>query len=120
MTGALAVVVAGRKLSPITVNTNWGISSGVSTTRTSATRTLTVPAGNPGVIRFSLSGDSGDFYYQKNGGSFTLFVHNSTLSVANGDTLALRFVGTSPSEGEITVYDNTLSTLIGDFIGQVL
>lgn len=120
MTGVVAVLAAGRKLSPITVDVNWGISSGISTTRTSATRTLTVPAGNPGVIRFSLSGSSGDFYYQKNGGSFTLFVHNSTLSVASGDTLVLRFVGTSPSEGVVTVYDNTLGTLIGDFIGQVL
>jgi len=116
----LLATAAMGKVQPITVDVNWGISSGISTTRTSATRTLTVPAGNPGVIRFSLSGSSGDFYYQKNGGSFTLFAHNSTLSVANGDTLALRFVGTSPSEGEITVYDNTLGVEFGDFLGQVL
>lgn len=118
----LLTLLAGvvSNVDPITVDVNWGISSGISTTRTSSTRTLTVPAGNPGVIRFSLSGSSGDFYYQKNGGSFTLFVHNSTLSVANGDTLALRFVGTSPSTGEITVYDNSLGASVGDFIGDIL
>lgn len=120
MTGAVVALTAAGKVRPITVDVNWGISSGVSTTRTSSTRTLTVPAGNPGVIRFSLSGSSGDFYYQKNGGSFTLFIHNSTLSVANGDTLALRFVGTSPSTGEITVYDNSLGASVGDFIGDIL
>lgn len=80
-------------------------------------RTLTVPGGNPGVIKFTGIVSDATAQYSKNNGAFTTFVNNDTLSVANGDTLKFRenpaLSGGIPNELSCTVIDSTTSATVG-------
>lgn len=113
-----ALVGVLSSVQPITVSANWGVgpAGAIPTSWTSATRTLTVPSGNPGSLKFSLSqtGD-GTANYSKNGGGFTPFADGDVISVASGDTLALRnaFISIPGSTIAVTVTDNTTHTSIG-------
>lgn len=104
---------------PITVNTDWGVVSVVVPgTATSATRTLTKPATNPGNIRLDLvdGGTGGTKQYSKNAGAWTTYTNGTTLTVANGDTLAFRDSGmTTANTSTVTVVDTTKNTTVGSF-----
>lgn len=102
MTGVVAAISGLAKVSPITA-TNWGTNNGASP-QTSATRSLTVPAGNPGNIRLD-STSSATTQYSKNAGTFTTFTSGQTLTVANGDTLAFKASGAAFDTASITVVD---------------
>lgn len=68
---------------------------------TSDTVTVTVPGGSAGQLTFqnySFSGTLSDTQYSKNGGAFTTLPDGAGISVANGDTLAVR--GTGMTAGE--------------------
>jgi hypothetical protein len=85
----------------------------------SAAKTLTVPSGNPGTIRFQIAVNTSSATYKKNGGSNTTFTDSSTLSMANGDTLQFRTLGASADQLDVSVYDHTLGTLIGRWVGTI-
>lgn len=96
--------------SSITVSSNWDSPSGA-TPQTTATRTLTVPSLNPGVLIFTVV-TTGTTTYSKNAGAFTALTDTMTLTIASGDTLALRLAGATKT-ASISVFDNSTSTLIG-------
>jgi hypothetical protein len=109
--------------SPITISSNWGetdCSAATHCTATSATKTLTVPAGNSGTVKFLVSsaGLASNDQYSKNGGGFTQAVDNSTVVFANGDSLAFQSVSIppGPSETDYTIVDNDTGTTIGTVI----
>lgn len=86
---------------------------------TSATVTVTVPAGNGGVINFtsySFSGTLTDTQYSKNGGAFTTVTEGTGVTFANGDTLAVRGTGMTAGESwTFTLQDNKRLTTIGTY-----
>ena len=89
-------------------------------TATSATRTITVPAGNSGQVQFSNFVDVGfvtTIEYSKNGGAFTAFFEDDTVTFANGDTLAIRTTGNGAGESrQFDMLDVTkASALIGTY-----
>lgn len=119
MTGVVAVLAAGRKLSPITVDVNWGSDSSPSPV-SSIAATLTVPAGNPGSVRFAVDASTGGTQaYIKNGGAPSAFVNGTTITVANGDTLALAYSATIGNSASFTIYDDTRSTAIGTWSASI-
>jgi hypothetical protein len=88
----------GAAIGRTPVSLSGGLSAtGSSATITGNTRTWTVPAGHPGVIRFeSVSTDgAGAVQYSKNGGAFTTVVSNDEVTFANGDTIAMQTTGLS-------------------------
>ena len=121
MTGVLAVIAAGRKRSPITVSADWGVIAGASP-QTSASRTVTVPAGNPGVLRiaYTLTEPTPVPSYSINGGSFVSITDGLTITVANGDGVRFRISGGVTSQLDFNVFDNTTSTLVGTFSATIL
>jgi hypothetical protein len=105
----------GGVISPITVSANWGSDTGAQPV-TSAIRTLTVPAGNPGNIQFTRSPNAGFFDYKKNGGGAVGITHGDTISVANGDTLQFIYTSASPPENDtLTVTDVATATAVGTY-----
>lgn len=86
---------------------------------TSDTVTVTVPAGNSGVLNFisySYSGTVSDTQYSKNGGAFTSVVEGSGITFTNGDTLAVRGTGMTAGESwTFTLQDNTRLTNVGTY-----
>jgi hypothetical protein len=84
---------------------------------TSIAETLTVPSGNPGLIRFTIAnGNVGQ--YSINGGAFTT-ITLAQVSVTNGQTLTLKLVGLpcGPESDTITVIDKNTNINIGTFTG---
>jgi hypothetical protein len=51
--------------------------------------TIRVPAGNSGILIFSLEATSYVTKYSLNGGGFTTFIDGATVAVADGDTLVI-------------------------------
>jgi|688.fasta_scaffold1596183_2 hypothetical protein len=104
---------------PITVNTDWGAQAVVVPgTATSATRTLTKPPTNPGNLRLDLvdGGTGGTKQYSKNAGAYTTYTDGTTITIANGDTLAFRDSGmTTANTSTVTVVDTTKNTTVGSF-----
>lgn len=100
---------------PITVNANWGTTSQATVNITSGTRTLAVPAGNPGDVRFDVVDETGrPRSYSKNGGSFTTFTHGTVVAFANGNTLAFKMSASGEGdELDLSIVDNTTSSVIG-------
>lgn len=120
MTVALAVVGTGRMPAPITVSANWGSIAGASP-QVSAARTLTVPAGNPGILRIVFASSAGVPVrsYQINGGSFVSVTDGLLIPVANSNTLAFRVTGGSLVEASWNVYDNRTNDYVGSFSGTI-
>lgn len=121
MSAILAVIATGRKVSPITVSPNWGLVSGPSPL-TSASRPLTVPAGNPGNLRIVFTSSAGVPVrsYSLNGGSFVSLTDGLVIPVANGDGLRFRITGGALVEAEWNVYDNRTGDYVGSFSGSII
>lgn len=102
----------GGSPAPITVSSNWGVTSTASPA-TAPNRTLTVPAGNPGNLRFDITtAPVGTLEYRKNSGSYTTFSDEAVVNFADTDTLNFRLTGASDS-ANITIYDNTTGASVG-------
>lgn len=106
-------------VSKITVSSDWGLGSGASPV-VSANRTLTVPAGNPGVVRFNIVSNDATLEYSYNGGGYTTVTDEGTLSVVDTSTLRFRLTGSTADGCDVEVYDNTTGDLIGSWVGSVL
>lgn len=120
MTGAVAVVVGSRRIQPITVNANWGISAGASAL-TSNLGTLTVPSGNPGVITFNSVSTDGTFEYSKNGGAYAAVTEGLEVSVASTNTIRFKLTGSSGNGAGVTVKDKYRPDVtIGTWTGTIL
>ena len=115
MTG---VLTAARKRSPITVDANWGVDDGPAPV-SSIAGTLTVPPGNPGVIRFVVNSSTGGTQAYIKNGAPSAFVDGTTASVANGDTLALTYSALIGNSASYSVYDNTTNTIIGTWAASI-
>lgn len=113
----MALLGAMGSILPITT-TSWGLSFGASPL-SSASRTLTVPSGNPGTIRFTIITNDGTLEYKKNAAAFATVTDGGTVSVANGDTIQFRYTGTSATGAELEVYDNTTNDLVGVWIASI-
>ena len=85
------IMAASSGYAPMSLSGSLSATSLGASTVTSTTRTWTVPAGSSGVIRFEsvTPPPSGVIQYSKNGGAFTSFVTNDTVTFANGDTIAI-------------------------------
>ena len=119
MTLMLATAALGH-VNPITVDSDWGADINTSPV-TSAARQLTVPAGNPGTIKFTnVSQDGASFQYSKNGGAYSNVTEGGTVSVATTNTITFRHTGSSGTGSAVTVVDNTTLTTIGTWTGTVL
>lgn len=120
MTGVIAVLAGASKRRPITVSPNWGSDDGPSPV-SSVAATLTVPASNPGSLRFVINSSSGGSSqsYSKNGGAPTSFSNGTIITVANGDTLTFAFSGLLGNTGSYTLYDNTTNTVIGTWSASI-
>lgn len=108
--------IAGAQ--PITVDSDWGLSSGGSP-RASASRVLTVPAGNPGSVRFNIVSNDATLEYNYNGGGYTTVTDEGTLSVVDTSTLRFRLTGGSGDVAVLEVYDNTTGDLVGTWTGLI-
>lgn len=65
--------------------------SGAGATVTGTARTLSVPAGNGGVLIFSsYVNNSGSTQYKKNAGAFTTFVDSTEVTFADTDTITIQ------------------------------
>ena len=86
------IMAASSGYAPMSLSGSLSATSLGASTVTSTTRTWTVPAGSSGVIRFEsvTPPPSGVIQYSKNGGAFTSFVTNDTVTFVNGDTIAIR------------------------------
>lgn len=86
---------------------------------TSDTVTVNVPGGSSGKITFqnySFSGTLTDTQYSKNGGAFSTLAEGTSITFANGDTLALRGTGMTAGESwTFTLQDFTHLTNIGTY-----
>lgn len=90
--------------------------SGATSTVTGTTRTVTVPAGNSGVVgvnqEFSVVG--GTLEHSLNGGGFV--TTGATITFANGDTVQFRVTFLPSADGNIvTLRDQTVSRDIVTF-----
>jgi hypothetical protein len=87
---------------------------------TSTTRTITVPVGNSGNIRFENYVDVGvvlTSQTSKNGGAFTGASDPTTITFADGDTIAFRTNGNGAGESRtFTLTDDTTSQVIGTYV----
>lgn len=87
---------------------------------TSDTVTVNVPGGSVGQITFqnySFSGALTDTQYSKNGGAFTLIADGTTLTFANGDTLAVRGTGMTAGESwTFTLKDQGRGTILATYV----
>ena len=65
---------------------------GSTATVTGTTRTVSVPVGNSGDIRFEsvITDGGGNVQYSKNGGAFTTLASNDVVNFADTDTLQMR------------------------------
>lgn len=84
---------------------------------TSATRTVTVPVGNSGVMRFENYVDVGtvtNTQYSRNGGAFTAITDgDTTVAFSDGDTIAVQTNSLGVGESRnFNVFDNTTSAII--------
>lgn len=84
-----------------------------STTVTGTERTITVPSGNSGVLRFSSVNISlGNLQYSQNAGAWTSVSEGTEITLATSDTLACRgtllAVGESVSGNLIDASSNAL------------
>lgn len=101
---------------PMTLSGTLDASSNTGTV-TSATRTVTVPAGNSGVFTFSGYVDVGavtSTRYSRNGGAFVIITDGSdTVAFSNGDTIAIetQSVGIGESRA-LNLIDKTTDTTI--------
>lgn len=99
----------------ITVSSNWGTTSTASPA-TAPNRTLTVPSGNAGNLRFDLFVvPTGTIEYRKNSGTYTSFVDDDVVNFANGDTLNFKLTGAS-DQATIRVYDTQTGVQVGTCI----
>ena len=117
MTLMLASAALGR-IQPVTVSANWGSASDTAPADiASATRTLTVPSGNPGSLHFVVLALSGTPQYSKNGGALQNLLDGADITFANGDTLLFQQTGpTTVDLGmSIDVTDNLRDDVVGDF-----
>lgn len=91
---ATALGLEPTSTSPPIAVTQYGkwVAQATSSTVTSATATLKVPPLSTGQLQFVV--DTGStLLYSQNGGSFTSFSDATIITVADGDTLALRATG---------------------------
>lgn len=81
--------------------------------QTTATRTLNVPAGNPGFLSVSITQDTPTIVrYSLAGGADTAIADGQILDVADTNTLDFT-MATGVSVTTISLYDGTTSALIG-------
>lgn len=114
-----AYLGAIASIRPISIGSNWGSDSSPSPV-SSIAATLTVPAGNPGSVRFAVDASTGGTQaYIKNGGAPSAFVNGTTITVANGDTLALAYSATIGNSASFTIYDDTTNTVIGTWSASI-
>lgn len=121
MAGALAIMLGGRGLpGSITVSANWGLNSAANPGPvTSATRSLTVPSGNPGDVTFTPAGSIA-VKYSKNGGAFTTISGVTNVNFASGDSLAFQSAtGAALDSATVVVTDATTLALVGSWIGSL-
>jgi archaellum component FlaG (FlaF/FlaG flagellin family) len=119
MAGVLNLLVA-MGFGPITIPTNWGVSAPAASPQTSATKTLSVPPGNPGSVKLHYTAaPAGTGQYIKNGGAPTTFTVDTVVAFVNGDTLAFKLTGSSGDSCSILVTDNTLGNTIGTCTLQI-
>jgi hypothetical protein len=115
----MALLGSLGRILPITVSADWGSDLGASPL-SSASRTLTVPSGNPGTIRFEIILNEGTLEYKKNAAAFAAVTDGATLSVANSDTIQFRYTGSSATGANVEVYDHTTGTLVGSWSATIL
>lgn len=93
---------AGGQPQPITLGGSLS-ATGTSGTVTSLTRTVTVPAGNSGVMRLENYRDTGTVTttrYSRNGGAFsTITDSDMTVAFSDGDTITVLTNGVGAGEG---------------------
>jgi len=113
---AIQACIGGRPL-PITIPSNWGAVTSATPVNT-ATKTLTVPSGNPGNVRFNLTLFTGGTpRYVKNGGAAVGITDGDVVNFANGDTLLLRLAfGVSGDTATITATDVASGSVVGDAV----
>lgn len=115
---------AATSIQSITIPSSWGSDScsdvGSGCTTTSVSKTLTVPAGNSGVIKFTFTSnvDLSTWQYSTDGSTFTTVSNNATVTFTNGQTLYLRanwgnHCGIISNTSTMTATDNTTSATIG-------
>ena len=87
---------------------------------TSATVTVNVPGGSAGQLTFqnySFSGTLTDQQYSKNGGAFATVASGTTITFANGDTLAVRGTGMTAGESwTFTLKDQGRGTNLATYV----
>ena len=94
MSGVLPLLVAIGRTSPITIPSNWGVQGGGASPQTSVAKTLTVPSGSSGSLRFHITlAPAGTFQYIKNGGAAVGITQDLVVVFANADTLAFKLTG---------------------------
>lgn len=114
--GAVIGKAAAPPISPMSLSGSLSATNSGGTV-TSATRTVTVPAGNSGIFTFANYADNGvvtTTQYSRNGGAFTTITDGAdTVAFSNGDTIAVRTnsVGVGESRA-FNVIDKTSGTTI--------
>lgn len=114
--GAVIGKAAAPPISPMSLSGSLSATNSGGTV-TSATRTVTVPAGNSGIFTFANYADNGvvtTTQYSRNGGAFTTITDGAdTVAFSNSDTIAVRTNSVGPGEGRtINVIDKTTSGII--------
>ncbi|GIK50366.1 MAG: hypothetical protein BroJett013_30630 [Alphaproteobacteria bacterium] len=108
MAGALAMLMgAARIVAPCSISGDLG-AAGSTTTVTGAVQTVTVPAGNPGVLQFSgLSFSSvGDIQVNRAGGGWDTLYEGYENTWTDGQSIQMRCVLEDAFNwGQVGIYD---------------
>ena len=82
-----------------------GLYSGLGASPFEISRTVTVPAGNTGQLRFDSVSASGTFEYKIGAGSYATVTGGTIITCSNGATLYFKVTGGSATDGNVTLYD---------------
>lgn len=110
MTGITAIAMRGNL--PCYIASNWDSPTGAQP-QTTASRTIVVPGGNGGVLRWDIIGATGGtLQYQKNSDAYATVTDGATVTFANGDTLNFKLTG-GGTDAQLFVYDNLTGAVVG-------
>ena len=108
------LMMAALSRVPISVDSNWGASSSALNPSSSATRTLTVPTGHAGNLRFNFtSSDTSGLTYVKNGAAGVSVTEALVVNFSDTDTLAFSYSQVSADTIAINVVDTQAGKLVG-------
>lgn len=104
MVGVVAIML-GSKRKPALITFSGIFTAFSASPATTSSRTVTVPSGSSGELRFDNVVADATFQYSKNGAAYVTISGGASVTCANGDTLQFKATGGSGTGGACDLYD---------------